>query len=59
MACMYHRGMVGRIKRTTLHCYTQNMKALGLLISENKIFFFKFFPLKAMGANDPQGGGRF
>ena len=26
------------IKRTTIHCYTQNMKALGLVVSEKKIF---------------------
>ena len=38
------RGMVGRIyKRTTIHCYIQNMKALGLVVSEKKIFFM-FFP---------------
>ena len=29
------------IKRTTIHCYTQNMKALGLVVSE---IFLKFFP---------------
>ena len=28
----------GFIKRTTLHCYTQNMKALGLVVSEKRIF---------------------
>ena len=33
------RGTVaGFIKRTTIHCYTQNMKALGLVVSEKKIF---------------------
>ena len=26
------------IKRTTIHCYTQNMKALGLVVSEKKIY---------------------
>ena len=26
------------IKRTTIHCYTQNMKALGLVVSEKTIF---------------------
>ena len=26
------------IKRTTIHCYTQNMKALGLVVLEKKIF---------------------
>ena len=28
----------GFIKRTIIHCYTQNMKALGLMVSEKKIF---------------------
>ena len=33
------RGMVGRIyKKTTTHCYVQNMKALDLVVSEKKIF---------------------
>ena len=26
------------ITRTSIHCYTQNIKALDLLVSENKIF---------------------
>ena len=26
------------INRTTIHCYTQNMKALGPVVSEKKIF---------------------
>ena len=30
------------MKRTTRHCYTQNMKALGCLVSEKKIFFYVF-----------------
>ena len=30
--------LAGFIKRTTIHCYTQNMKALGLVVSEKKIF---------------------
>ena len=32
--------LAGFIKRTTIHCCTQNMKALGLVILEKKIFFF-------------------
>ena len=43
------------IKRTFIHCYIQNRKDLGLVISEKKTFF-KFFPLKAIGANDPAVG---
>ena len=29
--------LAGFIKRTTIHCYTQNMKALGLVVLEEKI----------------------
>ena len=47
--------LAGLIKRTFIHCYTRNRKALGLVVSEKKIFFM-FFPLKAMGANDLRGG---
>ena len=35
--------LAGFIKRTTLHCYTQNMKSLGLVVSEKNIFMY--FPL--------------
>ena len=41
--------LAGFIKRTTIHCYTQNMKALGLVVSEKKIFFM-FFPLFVYGS---------
>ena len=34
--------LAGFIKRATIHCYTQNMKALGLVVSEKKIFFMFF-----------------
>ena len=40
--------IAGFIKRTTIHCYTQNMKALGLVVSEKKIF--KSFSHDAPGA---------
>ena len=30
--------LTGFIKRTTTHCYIQNIKAMGLLVSEKKIF---------------------
>ena len=30
----------GFIERTTIQCYTQNMKALGLVVSEKKIFLY-------------------
>ena len=43
--------LAGFIQRSTIHCYIQNMKALGLVVSEKKIFFI-FFPCA------PQGGAR-
>ena len=51
MANLDPRGMVVRI---TKHCYTQNIKALGFVVSEKKIFFM-FSYCKSMGANDPRG----
>ena len=47
--------LAGFIKRTIIHCYKQNMKALGLVVSEKKIFLC-FSHCKSMGANDPRGG---
>ena len=41
------------IMRTTIPCYTQNMKALGLAVSEK--IFLCFPHCKSMGANDPRG----
>ena len=40
--------IAGFIKRTTIHCYTQNMKSLGFVVSEKKIF--KVFSYDAPGA---------
>ena len=31
--------LAGFIKRTIIHCYTQNMKALGLVVSEKILYF--------------------
>ena len=39
--------LAGFMKRTIIHCYTQNMKALGLVILEKKIFFM-FFPIACL-----------
>ena len=36
--------LVGIIKGLTKHCFTQNINALGLMVSEKKIFF-TFFPI--------------
>ena len=30
--------LAGFIKRTTIHCYTENMKALSHVVLENKVF---------------------
>ena len=35
--------LAGFIKRNTIHCYKQNMKALGLVVSREEDFFM-FFP---------------
>ena len=40
--------LAGFIKRTIIHCYTQNMKALGLVVLEKKIVLF--FPLYVYGS---------
>ena len=40
--------LAGFIKRTTIHCYIQNMKALGLVVSEK--IFLCFSHCKSMGA---------
>ena len=47
----------GMVKRTTTHCYTQNMKALGLVVSEKKIYI-GFSPCMSIGY-DPWGGAIF
>ena len=48
----------GYIKRTTKHCYTQIMKALGIVVSEKKIFVC-LSHCKSMGANDTRDGAIF
>ena len=49
--------LAGFIKRNTIHCYKQNMKALGLVVSEKKIFYV--FPMMPPGRGPcgPQGHG--
>ena len=37
--------LAGFIKGVTKHCYTQNIKAPGLMVSEKKIFFYVFLLL--------------
>ena len=50
--------LAGFIKRTFMHCYIQNMKALGLIVSMKKMFLC-FSHCKSIGANDPRGGAIF
>ena len=50
--------LLGFIKRTTTHCYIQNMKALGLAVSEKKIFLcFSHDAPPGRGPYGPQGHG--
>ena len=51
--------LAGFIKRTSTLCYTQNMKALGLVVLEKKIFFLCFFPMTPPGRGPygPKGHG--
>ena len=39
--------LAGIIKGLTKHCFTQNIKALGLMVSEKKIFI-TFFPIVSL-----------
>ena len=50
--------LAGFIKRSSIHCYIQNIKALSLVVLE-KIFFIGISLCQAMGANDLQGGAIF
>ena len=38
--------LAGFIKRLTKHCFTQNIKGLGLMVSERKIFLRVFLVSK-------------
>ena len=49
--------LAGFIKRNTIHCYKQNMKALGLVVSE-KIFFY-VFPIVSLWELMTPGAGPF
>ena len=47
--------LAGIIKGLTKHCFTQKIKALGLMVSEEKIFYvFSYY--KSMKPNDPGRG---
>ena len=45
--------LAGIIIGLTKHCFTQNINALGLMVSEKKVFFYVFSYYKSMEANDP------
>ena len=49
--------LAGFIKRTTTHCYTQNMKDLGLVISEMKICLCFSYDAPGAGPVWTQGHG--
>ena len=49
--------LAGFIKRTTTHCYTQNMKGLGLVVSEKKIFLCFLMTPPGRALYGPQGHG--
>ena len=44
--------LAGIIKGLVKHCFTQNIKALGLMVGEKKIFL-RFSYYKSMEANEP------
>ena len=49
--------LAGFIKRNTIHCYKQNMKALGLVVLEKKIFYV--FPIVSLWELMTPGAGPF
>ena len=40
-----------------MHCYTQNIKALGLMVLEKKTFVWVFFPIVRIWKLMPPGVG--
>ena len=46
------------MKRTISHCYIPNVKAVGLVVSEKKIFYF-FSHSKSMETINPRGVAKF
>ena len=53
--CTPRSRLAGIIKGLTKHCFIQNIKALGRMGSEKKIFFYVFSYYKSIEANDPRG----
>ena len=50
--------LVGLIKRSIIHCSTQNMKALGHVVSDKKIFIY-VFPIVSLWEPLAPGVGPF
>ena len=46
--------LAGFIKKTTIYCYTQNISALGLVVSEKIFLFFPKLP-RGRAHMDPRG----
>ena len=46
--------LAGFTKRTTIHCYLQNMKALGLVVSEKNFFLCFSHDAPGPGLYGPQ-----
>ena len=57
--CAPGAWLAGFIKGATRHCYTQNIKELGYMVSETEEDFFMFFPLSVYGSNGPPRTGPF
>ena len=54
LICTPGSRLAGIIKGLTKHCFTQKIKALGLMVLEKNIFYvFSYY--KCMEANDPRG----
>ena len=49
--------LAGFIKRITIYCYKQNLKALGLVVLEKKIFYV--FPIVSLWELMTPGAGPF
>ena len=49
--------LAGIIKGLTKHCFTQNIKALGLMVSEKKIVS-RFLPIKSLWRSMTPGRGQ-
>ena len=49
--------LAGFIKRNTIYCYKQNMKALSLVVLEKKIFLCFTHDPPGRGLYEPQGHG--